>query len=254
MLLAIGLWGCAADAPAVRHAPDEGVPDPPSDPATTAPEPPTESDPPDVDTGGPCPTGMVGIDDTFCIDRWEAAIADWSPFEIPDGQHPAIAEGGIQPQGYISGELGEAACALAGKRLCTLDEWMRTCEGPDRTVYPYGDIYDPNACNDTRPEHPLISLFGSDVDWSSAQMNDPRINQQPDTVANGGAFTGCVSAESVFDLHGNLHEWVSDPDGTFKGGFYMDAVINGPGCTYTTGAHSFDYHDYSTGFRCCSDL
>ena len=58
----------------------------------------------------------------------------------------------------------------------------------------------------------------------------------------------------VVDLHGNLHEWISDPDGTFKGGFYADASINGSGCSYTTTAHSMSYHDYSTGFRCCSSM
>ena len=57
----------------------------------------------------------------------------------------------------------------------------------------------------------------------------------------------------LFDLHGNLHEWVVDADGTFRGGFYVDVLINGPGCTYATTAHTSTYHDYSTGFRCCRD-
>jgi hypothetical protein len=53
---------------------------------------------------------------------------------------------------------------------------------------------------------------------------------------------------------GNLHEWTSDPYGTFQGGYYLDTQINGEGCAYRTTAHDFDYHDYSTGFRCCGDL
>jgi hypothetical protein len=52
---------------------------------------------------------------------------------------------------------------------------------------------------------------------------------------------------------GNLHEWIEDPEGTFRGGFYMDTLINGEGCDYATTAHSKKYHDYSTGFRCCMD-
>ena len=43
---------------------------------------------------------------------------------------------------------------------------------------------------------------------------------------------------------GNLHEWIEDPDGTFKGGFYVDAERNGPGCLYTTTAHAGTYRDY----------
>ena len=58
----------------------------------------------------------------------------------------------------------------------------------------------------------------------------------------------------MHDLHGNLHEWIDDASGIFRGGFYVDASINGAGCSYRTTAHTFGYHDYSTGFRCCADL
>jgi hypothetical protein len=53
---------------------------------------------------------------------------------------------------------------------------------------------------------------------------------------------------------GNLHEWVSDKGGTFRGGYFMDTYQHGEGCEYRTTAHSRKYHDYSTGFRCCSDV
>ena len=36
------------------------------------------------------------------------------------------------------------------------------------------------------------------------------------------------------------------------GGFYSTTSELGPGCYYTTVAHEPRYHDYSTGFRCCS--
>ena len=99
-----------------------------------------------------------------------------------------------------------------------------------------------------------MNYFGtSNGVFDSQHMNDPGINQQPNSVAKGGAFTQCVSSDGAFDLHGNLHEWVDDPAGTFRGGFYADASLNGPGCTYATTAHNFTYHDYSTGFRCCAD-
>jgi formylglycine-generating enzyme required for sulfatase activity len=57
----------------------------------------------------------------------------------------------------------------------------------------------------------------------------------------------------VLDLMGNLHEWTADPAGTFRGGFYVDTVRNGPGCLYRTTAHDVGHRDYSTGFRCCAD-
>lgn len=237
---------CAADPIGVRQPPT-AAPAPTGDTAPTAG---TPTDPPPVDTAtGPCPPGMAAIEG-FCVDRWEAHLEGWSPYDVPTGGVAATAAGAV-PQGYVSGEVAAAACAAAGKRLCTSSEWLRACQGPGGTTFPYGDTHLPGACNEGRATHPIVELFGAAADWSTTQMNDPRLNQLPDSLAPSGAFAGCVSAEGVYDLHGNLHEWVDDPAGTFRGGFYVDATINGPGCTYATTAHTFGYHDYSTGFRCC---
>jgi hypothetical protein len=59
-------------------------------------------------------------------------------------------------------------------------------------------------------------------------------------------------------MSGNMDEWINHINepagtGTFKGGFFVDAKINGPGCLYRTIAHATRYHDYSLGFRCCAD-
>ncbi len=192
---------------------------------------------------------MALIDD-FCIDRWEAHLRGRSPYEVPDDGVASTAAG-VVPQGYISGDVAAAACTAAGKRLCTSDEWLRACRGPAGTTYPYGDAYDSAACNEGRAVHPMEELFGAEVNWSPAQMNDPRLNQLETSLDPTGKNAACVSAEGVYDLHGNLHEWVADADGVFRGGFYVDAVINGAGCAYRTTAHGRSYHDYSTGFRCC---
>lgn len=205
----------------------------------------------DPPTAGPCPQGMVLVDD-FCMDRWEASIRDWSPYQVPL-TGVAVTLPDVAPQGYISGDVAEAVCTAAGKRLCTSPEWLRACGGPTGTIYPYGNSYQTDACNEGRTVHPVIELFGNDADWSSAQMNDPRLNQLPSSLDPTGSNTACVTVEGVFDMHGNLHEWVADADGTFRGGFYVDGSINGEGCSYRTTAHGRGYHDYSTGFRCCTE-
>lgn len=201
----------------------------------------------------PCPPEMVLIE-TFCIDRWEAYIVDWSPYEVPSGGVATAAAGAV-PQGYISEVVAEDACEAAGKRLCDLEEWMRACQGPQGWTYPYGNSYVEGACNDTYPgTHPVVDYYGTSTGvWDTQHMNDPGINQQPDTVDPSGANPNCVSYDGVYDMHGNLHEWIADPAGTFKGGFYADASTNGAGCYYTTTAHDIYYYDYSTGFRCCAD-
>ncbi len=90
-----------------------------------------------------------------------------------------------------------------------------------------------------------------------AQLNDPRLGQVDGALAKTGSHLQCVNGYGALDMVGNLHEWVKTdpnaPHGSFAGGYYLDTSINGDGCNYRTGAHAHDYHDYSTGFRCCVD-
>ena len=218
-----------------------------------------------TDAGGPCPPLMALVGDAFCIDLYEGRLQEqasdgtWSDaepyFTVGTRTVRAVPAEGSVPQGYISGTEAQAACERSGKRLCTSEEWLAACQGPAGLVYPYGDDHVDGACNDHYAGgHPVVDFFGTGTGvWDMAHMKDPGINRQPGTVAAGGAFAACESSWGVFDLHGNLHEWVADADGTFRGGFYADAALNGPGCLYRTTAHEPSYHDYSTGFRCCAD-
>ncbi len=89
-----------------------------------------------------------------------------------------------------------------------------------------------------------------------AKLNDPGLGQVDGALAKTGEHAECVNGFGVFDMVGNLHEWVATdpnaPHGTFAGGYYLDTTLNGDGCNYRTVAHAHDYHDYSTGFRCCA--
>lgn len=217
-----------------------------------------------------CPVGMADIGGKFCVDRYEAALvevtergdAPWSPFESPVAgrKYKAVVKQGGLPQAYISANQAAGACSAAGKRLCRLSEWVGACKGPDSSKYPYGANYEPLTCNEHAKDKafvgPLQRLFGAKLKMDWAHMNDPRLNQLPDTVAPSGRFARCTNPFGVFDMVGNLHEWVADrrgSNGLFKGGYFNEAEINGPGCEYTTSAHAPDYHDYSTGFRCCGN-
>jgi formylglycine-generating enzyme len=222
--------------------------------------------------GGPCPAGMAFVDvpgkRAFCIDRWEGStvelrgrdeVAHPATTPVTNLKVKAVTRSGVTPQGYISKNEAEAACKLARKRLCTGEEWERACRGKNPTTFPYGDERKSGYCNDSG-KAPLASLhpdLGENVYASSDAMNDPRINQAPNTVAPTGSFAKCRNAFGVFDMVGNLHEWVADMQGsrgTFRGGYYQDTHLNGDGCSYRTVAHDVSYHDYSTGFRCCADV
>jgi sulfatase modifying factor 1 len=240
---------------------------------------PPPAPPPPVKPLPPCPDEMAevpGEAGSFCIDRYEAALmrktaggqsTPW-PSNVPvDGSESemlAVSHADQKPQGYISGAQAALACANAGKRLCAPGEWKAACRGPEHTRYPYGNTRQAGLCNDRfdKPTgHPVTRLFKQTQVrgdkpakmWSPAFMNDPRLHELSDTVKPTGAYSKCTNGYGVFDMVGNLHEWVADPKGTFMGGFFMDTRLNGEGCDYRTTAHDFGYHDYSTGFRCCAD-
>jgi sulfatase modifying factor 1 len=230
--------------------------------------------PADAGAAPSCPKGMVSIAGKYCIDAYEAATVEidaprkgrkqprilrkHSPYEPVTGlQIMAVSEKGRVPQGHISRDEAEQACLNAGKRLCLDEEWLGACRGPKETQFPYGDERKEGHCNDSGFSG-FNKLFGPGNNvppeasvYTSDNMNDPRLNQLPGTLAKAGAFSKCRTKSKVYDLVGNLHEWTADPSGTFRGGYYLDTRINGEGCGYRTTAHDRTYHDYSTGFRCC---
>ena len=211
----------------------------------------------------------VAVDEipAYCIDRWEAHVVELRGRDevahaptrpVTNLTVKAVTRSGVTPQGYISKNEAEAACKAARKRLCNGEEWERACRGKKPTAFPYGDERKSGYCNDIG-HAPLQSLhpdLGENVYASAAAMNDPRINEAPNTVVPTGSFTHCRNAFGVYDMVGNLHEWVADvrdgTRGTFRGGYYQDTHLNGDGCAYRTTAHDVSYHDYSTGFRCCA--
>jgi len=229
---------------------------------------------------------MVQVEGT-CVDRYEAHLLERAEGgtlsvhpadEIPAGHaYVAACAAGVKPQGFISQVVAASACSNAGKRLCKLTEWYRACTGRARTTYPYGSTYQSGRCN-VGKTHLLSMLHGSDPQrWSYADFNDPRLVQAPGFLALSGEYANCTSTEGVYDLVGNLHEWVSDlvdeslrrklpvpaveqrrigrhpGNGIFMGGFFSTMNQHGEGCNYATAAHAPSYHDYSTGFRCCRD-
>jgi len=216
---------------------------------------------------GPCYDGQVLIE-RFCIDRYEDYVVEIDEHgqERPHSAYDVIGDrrvrakvaAGVVPQAYISQVQARAACVEAGKRLCLPDEYMRACRGPSpKDLYPYGGMQRrPGACNEGKGSF-VARVFGQDFSKRTyEEFNDPRLDQVPDGLAPTGSFPRCVSPEGVYDMVGNLHEWVEEEHGghgRFRGGWYGDAENNGPGCFYVTSAHEPTYHDYSTGFRCCSD-
>jgi hypothetical protein len=166
----------------------------------------------------------------------------------------AVSAAHVIPQAYLSKATARAACESAGKRLCTLSEWKVACRGDQNTRHPYGEKYRLGHCNVHGSSHPASLLYGN----ASLGHWDPRLNQM--TVDGApllrptGETLKCRSAwgiDGVYDMVGNLDEWVEDDKSTFVGGFYARDTFRG--CEARVSKHPPIFFDFTTGVRCCGD-
>jgi formylglycine-generating enzyme required for sulfatase activity len=174
----------------------------------------------------------------FCMDRYE---------------YPNRA--GAKPVVMVNYGEAKAACEQAGKRLCTAREWTLACEGPALLPYPYGYVRDPQICNiDQAHRFPSAEAL---VNLATREEELARLDQR----APSGSFPNCVSAYGVYDLTGNVDEWVT-PDGpeepaglnaevALKGGYFGPVRTR---CRPSTTAHGPTFKFYQVGFRCCADV
>jgi len=200
---------------------------------------------------------------TFCIDRHEASRSDATEFlagvsDIPSSR-PGVLPWFVRPwDGRLELDAARAACARAGKRLCTPDEWFSTCTGPRGLVYTYGDDYEADACNG-------IDAFCRCDTPGCAWMDEcptPHCRNQrsPDGdlvclssfhVMPTGSFERCTNEHGVSDINGNVWEVVDygDDRRIFRGGAYNC----GDSERLHRCDHIGDWEPSAQGFRCCKD-
>ncbi len=184
----------------------------------------------------------------FLIYRYEASRPDASATDDGVLDHRSCSRPGVLPWRSVTWLDADVACAAAGARLCSEAEWQAACEGPTNLAYPYGDVYQPNACN------------GNDFDSDCTAPDDDRLH--PTGTAYGcpaPALSSCFSPGGAYDMSGNLKEWtgtqvtVSPPAYRIRGGAY-DNVASGLTCQFDFLAAEDDYYFTNLGFRCCVDV
>ncbi len=105
---------------------------------------------------------------------------NWTPVQ---GSHPpspgvyAVSIPGVLPNGCMTWFQANQACLLSGKRLLRNSEWQGAAAGT------------PNP--------------GSDNRTTDCAVNSPGL-------VNAGSRSSCKSSWGVFDLVGNVDEWVAD--------------------------------------------
>jgi formylglycine-generating enzyme required for sulfatase activity len=171
----------------------------------------------------------------FCIDRYE---------------YPNMP--GVLPVVMVDYFEAERACQVEGKRLCEAEEWTFACEGKGTWPYPYGLVRDPGACHIDRdlPEPDLRSFARPREVSVEVERLDQRVPS--------GSRPGCVSPFGVYDLTGNVDEWVHNRRGDrgtppydtgLKGGHFGPVQAR---CRPMTTSHNGWFRFYQAGFRCCA--
>ncbi|HHH29018.1 MAG TPA: hypothetical protein ENK57_11840 [Polyangiaceae bacterium] len=169
----------------------------------------------------------------FCMDQYEA----------PNRR-------GAKPMVLQSYDSATRWCEKLGKRLCREQEWELACEGPDHRPWVYGWTVDVNLCNSNKAWKKVdFQAFGGPRE--DARKETDRLWQG----SPSGRYKTCVSAYGIFDLVGNVEEWVAsrpsrDHAGSLMGGFWAKPWT---GCRGTNDAHHTNFAFYETGFRCCRD-
>ena len=157
----------------------------------------------------------------FLIDKYEASRSNATSATSGVGVTLACNLPNAIPWGNVTYEDARNACLDAGKRLCTREEWMAACGAQ---LFPYGPVFDASACPSSVESMPT------------------------------GSHPKCSTKEGVFDMSGNLREWVEG--GLLMGGSYSSSQAELQCDAYkTVGNDPLAYTPTAgDGFRCCQDI
>ncbi len=191
--------------------------------------------------------------DTHCYRYQEGITALEGPVtdvRVCMDQYEAPNKKGARP--FVMRSYEEAArwCGRQRKRPCSEQEWETACEGPEWLPWVYGWANGKRVCVCDRAWKQVdFGKFGGGPD--AAKEESDRLWQG----APSGSRPGCVSPFGIFDMMGNVEEWVSSRKtrrhpGALMGGFWAKRWT---GCRGTNDAHEPTFQFYETGFRCCAD-
>lgn len=191
--------------------------------------------------------------DTHCFEYWEGVTAEEgaaTEIRVCMDQFEAPNKKGAKPLVMQSFKGAQRFCADRGKRVCTEQEWETACEGPERRPLAYGWKVNLKQCNSAKSWRPfdVKKLYAGGKD---EEEELERLWQG----APSGAHLACVSSFGIFDMMGNVEEWVATRPGRKWPGALMGGFWAKPwtGCRGTNDAHEPSFKFYETGFRCCAD-
>lgn len=203
-----------------------------------------------------CPPDMANIENTYCIDKYEASRPDATESFAGVDNTYATSRRGVLPWQTKDNKEADEACRNAGKRLCSDTEWFFACSGRQNLTYSYGNKYNPSICNG-------IDAFCNCDSPECSHLNNcpyPHCYDEKSLEGGGpcgssfrvmptGSFEDCKNEYGVYDLNGNVWEHIlNGSEYTVRGGAYN--------CQDSEMLHRCDYipvnwKPSALGFRCC---
>ena len=142
------------------------------------------------------------------------------------------------PINCIGHDGAETLCGYLGGRLCSSTEWLAACSGSDARAFPYGPEFQPSRCH-----------VGS--------YDNPGPGGR--TTIKAGSIPDCEGGlPGLFDMSGNVSEWVADCKGDyckFRGAAYVgnEPVEHFAGCGDVCSGNDKSLRSGTVGTRCCRD-
>lgn len=201
--------------------------------------------------------------DAFSIDQYEVTTTRYAIFLHETKRHPpkywseqVPRAHGIKPVIGVDWNDAQAYCEWTGKRLPTEAEWEKAARGTDGRKFPWGNV---------EPSQAFVNINGS----CEPGDNSYRYGE----LADVGSFERGKSPYGVYDMAGNVWEWVADWYGEY---YYQNSpernprgpssgkyrVIRGGSCyRIPDNVRSANRYRYAPstrldelGFRCAQDI
>lgn len=169
----------------------------------------------------------------FFIDTFESSLANG---KASSGKHEV-------PATRMSWFAAADACEAADKRICSEEEWIAACQSAapidddddgefaddliEGNAYPYSDFHERGVCWEAKDRDAMRPVYT-------------------------GEMPGCVTPDGVYDMTGNIEEWVgtSAEEAVLLGGAY-DTPNDKARCYRRNNTFGAGYASKRTGFRCC---